>query len=203
MNINDLNANRSAFATIRGVLVLIVVIMGVGYIGLVYYFNNELKKQHSRVFLLEASGNIASAVSHDISPEDLDVMIKDHVSDFYRLFFAFDQFNFAQNTEKALNLVGNSGKELMKDYKRDNVERELKASNSVISVVVEEVAVDVTTFPWQAQVKAVQESRSGNRVSKRRMDSNVFSVKKVSRSVENPHGLMIEGFQVINTEVIQ
>lgn len=207
MELSNLVTYKSSFSLLRITLVLVILIFSLSFIGLYYYTSKELEEANNRVFLLEASGNMMVAGAMDVvSREDFELMVEDHIRDFYQLFFSFDENNYDTNTERALKLIGSSGMELFDNYRRDNVLSRLREANAVVEIQVEQVIIDVKNINnIRAQVKAVQTTRAGNNSISRRMDSNVFNIikKGVTRTLENPHGLRIENFVIIDKSEVE
>ncbi len=208
MELKNLVTYKSSFTLLRVSLLLVVVIFSCAFIGLYYYTARELEKANSKVYLLESSGNMIAASAMDVvTREDFELMVEDHVRDFYTLFFSFDENSYEQHTERALQLIGQSGRELYDSYRRENVLARLKEANAVVEIDIEQVKVEVRNINnIQVQVKAVQTTWAGDNSISRRMDSNVFQVvrKGISRSLDNPHGLRIENFVIVDkSEVIR
>ncbi|MEQ9221064.1 MAG: hypothetical protein RLO17_23620 [Cyclobacteriaceae bacterium] len=207
MELSNLVTYKSSFTILRITLLLVIVIFTCSFIGLYYYTSVELEKANNRVFLLEASGNMMVAGAMDVvSKKDFELMVEDHVRDFYHLFFSFDENNYSDNTERALKLIGTSGVELFDNYRRENVLARLKEANAVVEIEIEQVIIEVKNINnIRAQVKAVQTTRAGNNSISRRMDSNIFDVirKGVTRTIENPHGLRIENFVIVDKSEVK
>ena len=207
MELSNLVTYKSSFSLLRISLVLVILIFSLSFIGLYYYTSKELEKANNRVFLLEASGNMMVAGAMDVvSREDFELMVEDHIRDFYQLFFSFDENNYSDNTERALKLIGSSGLELFDNYRRDNVLSRLREANAVVEIQVEQVIIDVKNINnIRAQVKAVQTTRAGNNSISRRMDSNVFNIikKGVTRTLDNPHGLRIENLVIVDKSEVK
>ena len=90
MELSNLVTYKSSFSILRITLLLVIVIFTCSFIGLYYYTSRELEKANNRVFLLEASGNMMVAGAMDVvSKQDFELMVEDHIRDFYHLFFSF------------------------------------------------------------------------------------------------------------------
>ena len=196
MKIGALASYRGVFEMLRGSLIIMVVFNVLSLIGMMVYHIKTVEALQSRVYVVESNGNVLTASSKTFSKAEKDVMVKDHVTDFCRNFFSFDQFSFEDNTERALHLIGNSGKKMYEEYLQEDVPRYLKSNNAVISVEIEELLVDTDSNVPRIRLKAIQTTRTGKAEGKRRLVSNVFWISETSRSLDNPHGLMIEDFEV-------
>lgn len=203
MKIAALASYRSTFSMLRASLLFMVVAYVLTVLGLVAYHYKTIEKINSRVYLIENSGNVMTAEVKSFTKAEKEIMVRDHVTDFYRSFFAFDQFTFETNTERALLLIGSSGKKIYEEYVQEDVPRYLKSSSAVVTIEIEELIVDMDSNVPRVRVKAIQTTRTGRTEGKRRLISNVFWISETSRNIDNPHGLLIEDFELVNVENIE
>ena len=205
MKLQSLANHRAVFLTLRTALLLTILGSGATILIITTYFTRQLGSLSQKVYVLDGQGDGILAFAKTLERTDYQLVARDHVRDFYELFFSFDQYNFQAKTQRALFMIGKSGKKLMEDYKKDKVLRDLMLTNARVSIHIEQIKVDVSNLEvLKAQVKAVQTSRVGRRSISRRMDSNVFHIYPgYSRNPQNVHGMLIEDFSIQNKEVIE
>jgi hypothetical protein len=124
-------------------------------------------------------------------------MVKGHVMNFYKLFFEIDQYNYKSNVNMALELIGESGKELNKIYANGNYYSRLVNNNLSIAVDIDSINVYNRDPPYKVAVYGKRYIRSSYGTKGTWLNA-VMDVYQVSNSDKNPFGMMIEHFQVTN-----
>jgi hypothetical protein len=205
MEFKKLYGYKTGFAAMQ-VILIFVVIAAFAFAGFVYYsFSRSLNNAYSSVWVLDQrTGSLAQAnVKESNSADQREIEYKAHVRDFYNHFYEMDQFTYKQNVEYALNLIGNSGKELARDYKNQDLLRKLQETNSRIRVYVDSIIIDMGTSPATGLCFARQEFETPAGNTQRYMNSKFQIVDLSARSLENPHACLLENFRIINNKKLE
>lgn len=157
-------------------------------------YTNALTKSIDRVYVVTELGT--QRVTDERS------MVRGHVGNFYKLFFAIDQYNYKRNVNKALNLIGESGKKLLADYKNAGWFQSLVNNNIIIDVQVDSVLISNTKSPYIVNAFGLMYIRSGNATVVKKLNSRM-TVDKVANSDNNPYGLLINDFILTDNSVIK
>ncbi len=158
--------------------------------GCMFYFYTEaVVRNTDRVY-----------VARDFSIDritDKKAMVKGHVSNFYKLFFEIDQYNYKKNVNMALELIGESGKELNKAYANGSYYSRLVNNNLIISVDIDSINVYNEQPPYKVYAFGRRYIRS-NYGTKATYLNSMMDVYQVSNAVKNPFGFMIDNFRITN-----
>jgi|SRR6185312_558512 len=122
-------------------------------------------------------------------------MVKGHVTNFYKLFFEIDQYNYKKNVNSALELIGESGKELNRVYANGNYYSRLVNNNLSIAVDIDSIRVYNREPPYKVAIFGKRYIRSSYGTKATRLNA-VMDVYPVSNSEKNPFGMMIEHFVI-------
>ena len=183
------------FATVCCFCVVAVVLMGL-------YMHRELEKQYAVIYVMDKSGAIATADRNELDATGRLFEYEDHVKTFYRKWYAFDESSFQTNIESALYLIGDVGKSMYQKYMEDNILRTLKQMNMTVTVEIGDVNIDMNSMPRTGYITGVQTIKRARGSVSRNMNCT-FELWDVSRSRNNPHGVKIEKWEVVNNSVIE
>jgi len=127
---------------------------------------------------------------------------KQHVINFFKLFFEIDQFNFRRNVNDALYLIGQDGETLNKSLTANNFYSQLAATNMRCSVQIDSMIFQNTQTPFQVLVYAKWTKR--NEYAKKINNLHCsMELVKTSNSEKNKLGYVIEKFRIFNQDEIQ
>ena len=183
------------FALVCSCCVAAVVLMAV-------FMHSELEKQSMMIYVMDKSGVISTADRNELDVSGRLFEYEDHAKTFYRKWYAFDESNFESNVESALYMIGDVGKKMYQKYMEDNILRTLRQMNMSVTVEIKEVYVDMNTMPRTGHITGVQTIKRTKGSVSRNMNCT-FELWDVSRSRNNPHGVKIEKWDVINNSVIE
>ena len=178
-------------------LALISVCSAIGYS---YFLNKSLKKDQVYVIDSKGAAFVASIINDELDfrkPE-----IHDHLVKFHSLFFNINQNNFKTNTEKALNLIGEEGKHYFITLDKSGWYKSIKLNNLQQKIKIESIDINDQVYPYEAIVIAyttVERIGSNKNISRKKYKAS-FTLINVERTMENPHGLMIEQYEIIEHE---
>ena len=174
----------------------------VAVIGMAVYMHREFEKQYATIYVMDKSGAISTADKNELDVSGRLFEYEDHVKTFYRKWYAFDESNFETNIESALYLIGDVGKIMYQKYMEDNILRTLKQMNMSVMVDITEIHVDMNTMPRTGYITGIQTIKRTKGSVSRNMNCT-FELYDVSRSRQNPHGVRIEKWNVMNNSVIE
>jgi len=201
----SLSGYDSAFKLIKVAFLLVIGLSILSNCFVYYYAIKKIDEHNNSFWLLDKkTGEVYQAIrSTRITIEERKVEYKHLVSDFYKYFYEFDQFTFEDHINKALNLVGESGKEMYEEYKRDGVMRKLQEGNQRVTIEVDSIIIDMSATPIKGIAYARQTTeRAGGKLS-RHLNSRFFIHDLDVKTDANPHAAMLEDFQIIDDSVIQ
>ena len=150
-----------------------------------------------RAFVLSKDG--AAAFATGVNINEIDTYrrpeIVSHVRRFHELFWNIDQFNYEKKSNKSFYLIGDSGKQIYLSLKAQGHYAKIESQNLVQKLEIDSVQVDDQVIPYKAMVygklivnRTDQKSRTLNSFK------SFFDVYNVSRTENNPHGLLIENY---------
>ncbi|MFN4083978.1 MAG: hypothetical protein ACK4K9_10125 [Bacteroidia bacterium] len=200
--LKGLEGYKNAFQLLRITIVTLIAGMILLTVFGIVFVNKNLKEATRNIWVMAADGSVIRAEAKDATNLESRVYeYRNHVKMFYSYWYAFDQNNFKENIEKGLYLVGDCGKSLWKKYQEESLERKVMENNLIVKVDIKEVKIDINSIPVKGVVYAIQKVKRPSGEIARHLDA-VFDLYDVSRSDVNPHGVLIENFEIINSEVI-
>ena len=189
------------FSKIVTICSLILVLFSVSSaLAYSYYLNTLIDKNYIYILDDKGAAYIASKLKNDLdfrNPE-----IHHHIILFHDLFFNIDQNNYKVNIDKALNLIGEEGKHYFITLDKSGWYKTIKLNNLQQSITINSIDINDKVYPYVATI-------NGNTIVKR-IGGNEITVQKeyianltlinVNRTMENPHGLMIEQYEIVKHE---
>ncbi|REA55061.1 conjugative transposon protein TraK [Dyadobacter luteus] len=161
----------------------------------VYQSHKSIQIAQSRVYILE-SGKILEAFASQRS-ENIGVEARDHIANFHRLFFSLDPDEKAIQTtiSKALYLADASAKHQYDNLRESGYYTGVISGNVSQQIQIDTVQINTASYPYQFSCQAVQRIiRPTSIVNRRLITQGVL--RSVSRSDHNPHGFLIERWQI-------
>ena len=171
----------------KQITILIVVSFLLQGIIVYYMYTRAVEKAIDRVY-----------IARDFSLERIEdkrAMASGHVQNFYKLFFEIDAGNYKKNLNDALELVGESGKELAQDYANNKYYERIVSNNLWIGVNIDSIKILNNDPPFVAMVYAKRVIRSAYGTKYTQLNAEM-EVHQVSNTVKNPFGMMIENFRI-------
>jgi len=150
----------------------------------------------SKIYIL-ANGKALEAYASE-RKDNIPVEAKDHVKVFHRLFFTLDPDDKAiqATITKALYLADGSAKRIYDDLKENGYYAGLISGNVNQTISVDSIAVDINEYPYRFRCYATQNIVRPTSITTRSLITE-GSLRNVSRSDNNPHGLLIERWNII------
>lgn len=185
---------RTKFLT--GMTILLCSIVAVVSVFASYSFAREQKEQ---IYVLDKGQSFLALQSDGMATKDLEII--DHVTRFHELFFnmAPNANAIIQNVNRALVLSDKSVYDYYSDLSEQGFYTRLVQANITQQMVVDSVKVDIGTYPYAARCYAHQYMIRESNITTYEFESTC-QLMEISRSKDNPHGLMIEKFVVARNE---
>ena len=185
---------RTKFLT--GMTILLCSIVAVVSVFASYSFAREQKAQ---IYVLDKGQSFLALQSDGMATKDLEII--DHVTRFHELFFnmAPNANAIIQNVNRALVLSDKSVYDYYSDLSEQGFYTRLVQANITQQMVVDSVTVDINTYPYTARCYAHQYMIRESNITTYEFESTC-QLMEISRSKDNPHGLMIEKFVVVRNE---
>lgn len=129
------------------------------------------------------------------------VEYKAQVELFHRLFFTLapDDAYIKENIQKSLYLVDDSGKKEYTNLKEKGFYNQIVASSSMVSIHTDSIALDMEKMKFSFYGKQMITRKSS--VIVRKLITEGF-FKDMIRSPNNPHGVMLEDWRILDNEEV-
>ncbi len=186
----------TAFRYVRGFTILVIVSCVVICCFTLYKSYSLVAEMQSKIYIL-ANGKALEAYASE-RKDNISVEAKDHVKVFHRLFFTLDPDDKAiqATITKALYLADGSAKRVYDDLKENGYYAGLISGNVNQTISVDSVAIDINEYPYRFRCYATQNIVRPTSITTRSLITE-GSLRNVSRSDNNPHGFLIERWNII------
>lgn len=197
MNLKTLKDIPSSFLLAKRALVIclaVSVLTVFGSLAWAYMVTQSFKKS---AFVITENG--AAAIAKGINLNEVDDYRKpeilNHINMFHDLYFNIDQFSYERKINKALSLIGNSGKELYQTFKAQGYYAKIETQNLEQRFKIDSIKVNDKKAPYKAKIYGKLILNRTDQKSKTVTKMNCsFDVINVARTEKNPHGLLIENY---------
>ena len=186
----------TAFRYVRGFTMLVIVGCVVICCFTLYKSYSLVAEMQSKIYIL-ANGKALEAYASE-RKDNIPVEARDHVKVFHRLFFTLDPDDKAiqATITKALYLADGSAKRVYDDLKENGYYAGLISGNVNQTISVDSVAIDINDYPYRFRCYATQSIVRPTSITTRSLITEGF-LRNVSRSDNNPHGFLIERWNII------
>ena len=186
----------TAFRHVRGFTMVVILGCVVICCFTLYKSYSLAALMQSKIYIL-ANGKALEAYASE-RKDNIPVEAKDHVKVFHTLFFTLDPDDKAiqTNITKALYLADGSAKRMYDDLKENGYYAGLISGNVNQTISIDSVDVDINEYPSRFRCYATQSIVRPTSITTRRLITE-GSLRNVSRSDNNPHGFLIERWNII------
>lgn len=156
-----------------------------------------VERERSRIYVL-TGGKVLEAVA-STRGENIQAEARDHVADFHRLFFSFspDYKSIERNVGKALYLADRSAKEQYDNLKEAGYYAGVINANISQEVITDSIRLDMSSHPYRFRYYGHQRIERPTVTIIRNLITE-GALRKIDRSDNNSHGLLIERWTIIN-----
>ena len=192
----------TAFRYVRGFTMLVILGCVVICCFALYKSYSLVAEMQSKIYIL-ANGKALEAYASE-RKDNIPVEARDHVKVFHRLFFTLDPDDKAIQTTitKALYLADGSAKRVYDDLKENGYYAGLISGNVNQTISLDSVAIDINDYPYRFRCYATQNIVRPTSITTRSLITE-GSLRNVSRSDNNPHGFLIERWNIIENSDIK
>lgn len=168
----------------------------------IYNGRHEAEKARRTVYVLR-NGAIMTAIA-STRDENLVVELRDHLRLFHRYFFDLDPNEKAIKASMNLSfyLADESAKKLFDDEVEKGFINALVSGNVSERVVLDSIWLDTRSEPYSFRCLGVQTLTRASSITTRTIITR-GAIRNIQRSDNNPHGFIIEGFEVEDNQEIK
>jgi conjugative transposon TraK protein len=193
---------ESAFKAVKLALIVVVAACAVIVIYTLSATHSMVAREREKIYVLDRGKSLILALSQDLQ-QNRPVEARDHVRMFHERFFTLSPDNEAinQNLRRALFLADNSAYKYYMDLSEAGYYKQLMSTNTRQYVVIDSMMCDFENYPYRVATFARQVIVRPSTTTIR----NLFTTCELSntvRSDNNPHGFILERFNVENNEDI-
>lgn len=190
-NLDNLNkmVKRNTIMTLVSIF-----IVSVAFAFIINRLINQVNELQQNVLVIDTKGNAYESQSVQASYMRV-YEYENHVKTFIQLWYAFDENNYEDNINTAINLIGESGKELLNQYNDLNMLNILKQKNIHYNAKVDDISIDMNTLPVSGTAYVTQTGYRAKGSVSRTLKIN-FTLYDVARCRENVHGVKIDKWDI-------
>jgi conjugative transposon TraK protein len=161
------------------------------------YQSSDNYKNH--IYIL-ANGKALEALAAD-RKDNIPVEIRDHVKVFHQDFFTLDPDDkqIQATITRALYLADASAKKAYDDLKEAGYYNNIVSGNISQTVNVDSVQVDMNQYPFYFKCFATEKLERSTSTVTRSLVTQGY-LRNVPRSDNNPHGFLIEKWEILNNQ---
>ena len=200
MEFKSLKNIETSFKQIRlfGIVFLVLCAAITGYSVWSSYSFAEAQRQ--RIYVLDGGKSLLLALSQDLS-QNRPVEARDHVKRFHELFFTLspDKDAIESNIQRALFLVDKSAFAYYKDLTEKGYYNRIISGNINQTIAVDSVVCNFNHYPYQIAAYARQMIIRESNITERSLVTRCNLINSV-RSDNNPHGFIMENFEVVENK---
>lgn len=198
----ELRNLNTAYKTTRLTVIIIIILSFIFSTGIYFLSRNDINKSREKIYVLTNGDILQFALSKNME-ENRPAEIKNHLLKFHKLFFEFDPDpnNLKNEIDQALVLIDNSGQQMHSNRKEALYYHKIIEGSISSRVKIDSMKVDVSSYPFKSIVYAKQKLiRPSNMILKNLVAT--CQLRNVKRTDDNPHGLFIENYKLINNKTI-
>ncbi len=198
MEIGALRNYKKAFEMLKVIVIVIIICGFASNIAIYILCQKQIEAQRRIVYFVDGTGDtkIGKAVTQSSVRE---IQIKAAIKKAYTLWYQIDEGSYHSNIEEALYYYGDCGKGMLKDYNDDRVGYNLKEKNLILTVVINEVKIDLTSH--KGYIEGIQTIRREEGRVRRNIFAS-FTFTDISPSDMNPFGVKIENWEIYNKNIL-
>ncbi|MGB0870326.1 MAG: conjugative transposon protein TraK [Flavobacteriales bacterium] len=185
------------------VLVMMIVISIGSFLfsgAVVVYSFDQIDKQQTSVYVLDNGVPLLARSQHEKITRKIEY--KSHINSYHRLFYTLipdDKF-IRRNLESAMYLVDESGISEYTSMKENGYYRQLISQSITSTLTVDSVVIhDDLSFDYYGTQRLDRKSS----ITKRKYHSQGNLSDDIARSDQNPHGVLITDWRVIDNSDIE
>ncbi len=187
---------NSAFKFAR-IVAIVSVVASLVFCGVILFRSYLMvENERKKIYVLDNGKSLILALQQDLTT-NRPVELRHHTQMFHELFFTLspDVELINDNIQKAMELGDKSIYETYTDLKEAGYYRRVIANNIVQKVVFDSIDCNMDVYPFAVTTFAQLVINRESNITRRNLITT-FTVINASRSDNNPHGFLIQNFQV-------
>lgn len=187
---------EGAFALSRFYLIAITIVAVVVSCYSVYWAFSFAEQQREKIYVLDNGKSLMLALSQDVQM-NREAEAKYHIKLFHEKFFTLipDAEANESNIQDALYLADNTALDFYKTRKENGYYTKLVGAGIINEIKIDSIKIDMDNYPYQATTYATTSTMRTSSVSFYQLTTNCQLIN-CPRSDHNPHGFMIEKWEV-------
>lgn len=168
----------------------------------IYHSHKIVSLSQQKIFVI-SNGKAIEAFAAD-RKDNLEVEAKDHVATFHRYFFSLDPDEkvIQANVGRALYLADASARQQYNNLKENGFYSNIIAGNISQEITIDSIHIDINQYPYFFICKATQKIIRSTTITTRTLRTEGY-LRNISRSDNNPHGLLIERWRILENKDTQ
>ena len=197
MEFKSLKNIESSFRQIRFFTLVFVTLCAIIVCYALWNSYRFAEAQRQKIYVLDGGKSLLLALSQDLS-QNRPVEARDHVKRFHELFFTLspDKDAIESNIQRALFLVDKSAFAYYKDLTEKGYYNRIISGNINQTISVDSVVCNFDHYPYRVAAYSRQMIIRESNVTERSLVTRCNLINSV-RSDNNPHGFIMENFEVI------
>lgn len=200
MEFKSLRNIESSFRQIRLFTIVFVALCAAvtGYALWNSYSFAEAQRQ--KIYVLDGGKSLMLALSQDLS-QNRPVEAREHVKRFHELFFTLspDKSAIESNINRAFFLVDKSAFRYYQDMQEKGYYNRIVSGNINQSIQIDSISCNFEVYPYKVVTYAKQMIIRASNVTERNLITRCDLINSL-RSDHNPHGFMMERFEIIDNK---
>lgn len=196
MEFKSLKNIETSFKQLRifGIVFLCMCALVTGYS--VYSAYDFAEAQRQKIYVLDDGKSLMLALSQDLS-QNRPVEAREHIRRFHELFFTLspDKSAIESNIGRALLLSDKTAFNYYKDLSEKGYYNRIISGNINQMIQIDSVVCNLNVYPYQVATYGKQMIIRESNITERSLITYCRLLNSV-RSDNNPHGFIIEGFEV-------
>jgi conjugative transposon TraK protein len=193
-NLKNITQNFKLAKTALLVCLVCCCVISLGSLLWAYSLTNKFQE---KAFILTENG--ATAIATSINVNNLvqyrEAEINNHIKTFHQLYWTLDQYNYEKKITEALNLIGQSGKDLYLFMKSEGYFSRIVSQNLIQTLTIDAIKINQDIYPFVITVEGeMLLKRTDQKITSNQSFNATMVLYNVDRTNENPHGLLIENY---------
>ncbi len=203
MEFKSLKNIESSFKQIRlfSIIFLCACVVVVGYS--VWSSYSFAERQREKIYVLDEGKSLMLALSQDMA-QNRPVEAREHVKRFHELFFTLapDKSAIESNIRRALHLADKSAFYHYNDFSEKGYYNRIISGNIIQRVEIDSLVCNFDRYPYTVQSYGRQLIIRESSITERSLVTKCQLQNSV-RSDNNPHGFIIEGFEIVENRDVK
>lgn len=190
--------------TLAGCLLSIIVIVSIYSSGKQELYNRFQEAISNERWILDQEGNVLSMSRKEQTNETKKLEAKNHIAMMYNFFYEFDPYeNFEEKLNKGLGLANSDvGDKIVAVHDAQGTKNIVRMQEMHLYAILDSLIMEVTPNGIEGISYGRQRLRKKNGEGLRHMDFEFHISILDSRTAENPHGMVVDKWNLINAQPI-